>query len=554
MATNTRPSPPNTPNPVELLSKLLDKGYTQATAQVIRSIARDTEVGPLAERLKAFDQHAAELAEKGEPLKPDDPYLRALLADFGDALKKDAVLIDAAGPDVQGLGIDAAGQFVRQTSLPGFSDAMLQGIGVQWNTPDPEAVNAAVGYVTSDAWKAELKQFSTDPVDQAQAIAIRGIVAGQGPLTTARDLRAYIENYPAYRANSLMRTTQLESYRQATAIHQDANRDILLVQIRMAALDDRTCLCCIALHGTEVPIGEPIIDHDSGRCFSVTKVKGRLGEVITQRYIGDDVALFQTGEEWFNSLPEERQKAIAGFGALDALKKGEVQLKDFVQPYQSPIFGDMVRQASLKTALSTPNRTVQTINGMMMADRGKPGDSTESLNAFISNSNGPLSAALRSDEMNLLELDFFTDEYTVHTDNVKTAARRFVQESQNIQYSREYLVSIAQHEAARNNVTAESKTAERLYNQAYASQAQAILDAARIGNVKLTEAQMRRLQTAAGGDYLDMVYTTASSERGSLANQTKRAVVYGGNAYATDAARKAARREFLDRMGRLDES
>lgn len=351
MASNTRPSQPNTPKPVELLSKLLDKGYTQATAQVIRSIARDTETGPLAERLKQLDQHAQELADKGEAMSPDDPYLRALLADFGDALKKDAVLIDAVAPDVQTLGIDAAGQFVRQTSLPGFSDAMLHSIGVQWNTPDPEAVNAAVGFVTSDAWKAELQQYTSDPVDKALQIAIRGIVAGEGPLTTAREVHAFIEAYPAYRANSLMRTTQLESYRAATAIHQDANRDILVVQIRQAALDDRTCLCCIALHGTEVPIGEPILDHDQGRCFSITKVKGRLGEVVTQRYINDEPVMFQTGEEWFNALPEERQKAIAGFGALDALKRGEVRMGDFVQPYQSDIFGDMVRQGSLKRAI-----------------------------------------------------------------------------------------------------------------------------------------------------------------------------------------------------------
>src|SRR5262245_6410126 len=115
MATNTRPSPQNAPKPVELLSSLLDKGYTNATGQVIRSIARDTESGPLALRLKQFDERAAELAEQGQQMSPDDPVLRALLADFGTALQKDAVLIDAAAPDVQALGIDAAGQFVRQT-------------------------------------------------------------------------------------------------------------------------------------------------------------------------------------------------------------------------------------------------------------------------------------------------------------------------------------------------------------------------------------------------------------------------------------------------------
>lgn len=348
MATNQRP---NLPRPAELLSALLDKGYTEATAQVIRSIARDIETGILATRLKQFDDRARELADAGQSMSADDPTLRALLADFGDVLRKDAILIDAAAPDVQAIGIDAAGQFVRRTALPGYSDPMLNSIGVRWNYVDPEAVMKAVEFTGTDAWRAQLEQYQQGISEQVRAIAIRGIVSGQGPLTIAADVRAAVANIPAYRANSIMRTTQLESYRAAVAENQLANSDILMEQIRIAALDDRTCLACIALHGTIMPIGEVVEDHENGRCTSVTRLKGELGDLIFQQFVGSDPVTFKTGEEWFSVLPKARQREIAGDAAYNALKANEVILQDFVQHHTSEVFGSMIHQASLADIL-----------------------------------------------------------------------------------------------------------------------------------------------------------------------------------------------------------
>jgi hypothetical protein len=156
--------------------------------------------------------------------------------------------------------------------------------------------------------------------------------------------------------------------------------------------------------------------------------------------------------------------------------------------------------------------------------------------------------------MYLVAQDFNTDKWVVNEDNVKDSAKRFVVESQNIQYSKDYLVKLAQEQAAANGVKVDTIAAEKLYNDAFRYQAQAIQDAAHIAGVKLTPAQERRLATAVGGNYLDMVYTTESSLSGSLANATKRMVKYGGNSYATDAARRDARRDLLRAMGQLDES
>lgn len=195
---------------------------------------------------------------------------------------------------------------------------------------------------------------------------------------------------------------------------------------------------------------------------------------------------------------------------------------------------------------------VLTTRGYVPADTGRPGQTPESLARFLSQSIGQLAETLKDPDLGLTQLNFDTDNYEVDPDRTKQVARQFVIESQNIQYGKDYLVSLAQEEAQGNGLDIDENTAETLYNDFYATRADAILTAAEIGNVKLTEAQQRRLEAARDGNYLDTVYTTESSLAGSLSNQTKRTVTYGGNFYATDAARREARREFLDRMGRLD--
>jgi hypothetical protein len=58
-----------------------------------------------------------------------------------------------------------------------------------------------------------------------------------------------------------------------------------------------------------------------------------------------------SGADWFNGLPEARQRIIAGHANLEALKAGAVTLGDFVQEYQDEAFGTMVGEASLKGIL-----------------------------------------------------------------------------------------------------------------------------------------------------------------------------------------------------------
>lgn len=322
----------------DLVTGLLDKGYSGTADAVLRAISTSTSSGIVAQRLKELDAEAARLAAEGKKLAPDNPVLRALVADLEPVLKSNAQRINDSAAGIQTQAVDAAGQLTRQLALPGFEDSQLISMGVRWNSPDPEAVNALVGYVDTPAWAQQLSAYKQDVIDTIYNQAIRGVASGWGPLRTAREIRAMAEDFPAAQANTLMRTLQLESYRSATAIHQQANIDILDGQIRIGTLDGRICMACLALHGSILPAGERISDHHNGRCTAIPLVRGRDRNV-------------QTGPEWFAGLDEQQQLDIAGQAAFNALKAGRVQMQDFVQTYDDPVFNTMLREASLSGIL-----------------------------------------------------------------------------------------------------------------------------------------------------------------------------------------------------------
>lgn len=321
-----------------LVDDLLDRRYDAVAGRVLAAIGGTVGGGRVSQRLSELDAEAARLAAAGERLRPDNPVVRALLADLDPAMRRAAGIVDGAGGDIQRVGVEAAESVVRQMALPGMDDRMLARIGIRWNVPDPEAVARFVGYVESDGWAAQMRAYPAQVLRVVENQAVAGFAQGWGPGRTAAAIRQSTETMPLHVANNLMRTLQLESYRGASSAQQVANADILTGQIRIAALDERTCLACVALHGTEVPLGEKIVDHHSGRCTSILKVRGREYNV-------------QSGPEWWAGLPRDQQLRMAGPGKFEALQSGRANLRDFVTPYEDMVFGGMLREASLSGVL-----------------------------------------------------------------------------------------------------------------------------------------------------------------------------------------------------------
>lgn len=319
-----------------LLSGLLDKGYTRAVGPVLRALSSDPRVTAAT---AAFEREATRLEAAGETFTPDNPALMNLRTTLETVMKEQSARIDTAGQALQQDAIAQAQNAARQLALPGISDAQLRAIGVQWNQPNPDAIMRVINYTQSGAWADTLDKFGAGVAEQVGRLALAGIIDGQNPRTIARSVATGVSTIPRYRAEAILRTLQLNAYRGATAENFAANADVLEPEgIRIAALDGRTCPPCVALHGTRVPIDEPIQSHYHCRCIVVPIVRGFVRNIVG-------------GADWFDGQSEAVQRSILGDAAFNAWSDGEVSLDDFIGHENDELFGPMITTNSLKAVL-----------------------------------------------------------------------------------------------------------------------------------------------------------------------------------------------------------
>jgi len=321
----------NIPDISRLIRGLLDANYERIVSPVLRSIAANHTTGAMKTRMDQLEAELARLAEAGEKLQIDNPVLAAWFESFEATLERDRELINSIAAQLQAGGIDAAEKLTPQITFNGLPAS----VRAAWNMPDPEAVAAAVDFVNKPAWGQELTKINANTLGVSRNVVIRGIATGRPPLATAADLRRLNAELTVAQARTITRTGYLASYRQAAAINQLENSNILEKQIRVAVLDERTCMACVIQNGDVLEIGEVVKDHQSGRCTSVAIVKGYPRTI-------------QSGQAWFEKLPESQQRSMMGQQAFDDWSDGKFSLRDFIHPYRDDVFGEMVRQASLK--------------------------------------------------------------------------------------------------------------------------------------------------------------------------------------------------------------
>lgn len=336
---------------MDVVRELLERGYTQQMTAVLRAIAANSERGILAQRLREFNDEAARLAAAGQRLSPNNPVFRALMADFEDAMRANRTLLASVADDVQATGINVSQRVARQLALPGFDARFLEAIGVVWNQPDPEALAALIRYTQSAEWAARLARYGDGVPEIIQNVAARAFVNGWGALRAARELTRAVTYLPRHYANTMMRTLMMTAYRDADVVQRVANANILEYQIRIAALDDRTCMACVVLHGEQLPINARIDDHHNGRCTSITVVKGRPVPAVT------------AGMTWFERRTPSQQQAQMGKAAYDAWQSGAIQPRDLVRKYDDRVFGGMVAEASLKGILGPAAQDYYAVQG-----------------------------------------------------------------------------------------------------------------------------------------------------------------------------------------------
>lgn len=321
----------------QLLDRLLEGPYQDTVGPVLDSITAGLDSAKVRRLYRALEREMVTLRAAGLPLDATNPALRALTAELDQQIAIRAAAMTSSADNLINRGIEVTRQTIPGLAVAYGADAgAVAQVMAGWGVVSADAIKQLVQYTTSPAWADALLNLRKSAVQTVNNAIIRGFVGGLNPLTVARQVAELQAGLTRTQANTLLRTTYLNSYREATAANYRANRDVIKRTIRIAALDDRTCPVCVALHGTEIPVGQAVESHHQCRCSSVAEMDG----------IPLDIG--PTGEQWFDGLPEARQRAILGPGKHDLYRTGQIRLGDLVGRHEDALYGPMLHTVPLR--------------------------------------------------------------------------------------------------------------------------------------------------------------------------------------------------------------
>ena len=334
----------------QAIQRLDQAGYVDASRQTMAALTRSTNSpsGLIQRRLGELDVEANRLAEMGIPLTRGNPVYQQTLGDFQHTMNENGQRMLRAGSDIADAGSARAAATLRYGIRNTTDPRLYAAFDAQFAAPNSDQIRRAIGFIDDGSWTDEVGHFVNGSIQSVDDIAIRGLAAGWGPMRTAAALRRLVEEAHTGAANTLMRTLYLESSRKAQAAYQTANSRRISQVIRIEALDDRTCMACVALHGKVIWDSErhagtsapPIIEHHNGRGTTITQVRG----------VSRDV---ETGDAWFRrQTPAVQRQMIRSQKGFDAYQRGDARVQDFVQPYDNQVFGQMARQSSAAMAIA----------------------------------------------------------------------------------------------------------------------------------------------------------------------------------------------------------
>jgi len=237
--------------------------------------------------------------------------------------------------EVEAIGRDAINFASRDTSRLLRAIGSEYGIDVTFQRLPTEAIKALLGFLAEDGpLFARIQTYAGEAAQTVANTILESVALGKGPREIARLIRDDLGgNLTA--ALRMTRTAQLWSYREATRANYINNSDIIEGWYWYAALDQDPCMACIAEHGTFHTLDETLDDHYNGRCTELPAIKG-LGNPIEQ-----------SGEEWFNTLDEAKQKELMGPEFYEAWKGGAFQLSDMPHKVEDLVYGWMTTEKPL---------------------------------------------------------------------------------------------------------------------------------------------------------------------------------------------------------------
>lgn len=216
------------------------------------------------------------------------------------------------------------------------------GVSLSFEAVPHEAVIELLGFLDPEGpLYKKIELLAPAVADHVTGVMIEGIALGRNPRVIARELhRAF--GIGLTHSMRLVRTAQLWSYREASRANYIRNSDIISGWIWHSALiPGRTCMSCVAMHGTEHELTETLDDHHNGLCTMIPIVARDPIEV-------------EAGTSWFKKQPETIQKAMMGPSKYEAWKKGDISLDSLTHHVEDRVYGQIRTEPALKTLLEDP--------------------------------------------------------------------------------------------------------------------------------------------------------------------------------------------------------
>lgn len=290
----------------------------------------------LAEAIALSNPTRAELINLGAMqtlLEGISKEMTSFAAILGDRLEA------AIAAEIKQAGIDTLGYL--QIALPGFDEAALL---VNFTELNPAQVYQMFGFLDRyGPLYANLRfEFPAAATELLRETLLSGFIQGMNPRQIA-DLMSKATGMPLTWALNTARTSALWAYRSAAHLNYRNNSNVIKKWRWESALDSRTCLSCISMHGTEHDLSETLNDHHMGRCvIPGTLVSGPPIEAfVSRRYDGEVVSIRTASGKFLTVTPEHPIMTNRGWALARDLIVG-----DYVLSFLAEIHGCEIEKLS----------------------------------------------------------------------------------------------------------------------------------------------------------------------------------------------------------------
>lgn len=336
----------------------IDASDRRARSEIARAYHRAWR--KVRDRLARLERYYREAKERGETIGGAWYYEAGRYRDLERLIAEELGRLGSTARSVTYREIDTLVDEALRYSEQMLDLALTNApIAIPRATLNTEAIKAMLAYSQHGSpLERLLRSISEQGARGALDALTDGVTLGYNPRKVARSIRDALD-ITLTRALTIARTESIRALRQAQMASYEANSDVVKQWRWQASLDGRTCLACLAMHGTLHPITESMQSHVNCRCVSVPETASweELGRLVGQDWSDLDQrgapnqARRLDGEAWFRALSEDKQRAIMGDKRFRAWQDGAFEFGDMATATHSHTWGGGIRITALKDLL-----------------------------------------------------------------------------------------------------------------------------------------------------------------------------------------------------------